>query len=188
MEKKSIHDLKEEYVEEYVATAIENDEVNNEEMQKGDKLENLQYADGKARDEIDKIEAEEKLTGADKISPFGTNNTKVFKRKLEAMDASEKTELANRTATRIFADEELQNESLMKAFHEWRGTNWGSTGGHTEQKVEVLAAESKEAFKQKIKSKSLSELQEMMMKLGFTPSFDRNRIISVLEQEYLKRG
>ena len=32
MEKKNIHDLK----EEYIATAIENDEANNEEMQKGD--------------------------------------------------------------------------------------------------------------------------------------------------------
>ena len=184
MENKSIHDLKEEYIEE----AIENDEVNNEEMQKGDKLENLQYTDAKERDEIDKIEAEEKLTGADIISPFGTNHTQVFKRKLKNMNSTEKSALADKTATRIFADEELQNEALMKAFQEWRGTNWGSTGGQTEQKVEVLAAESKEAFKNKIKSKTLSELQEMMMKLGFTPSFDRSRIISVLEQEYLKRG
>ena len=31
----------------HIATAIENDEVNNEEMQKGDALENLEYADGK---------------------------------------------------------------------------------------------------------------------------------------------
>jgi hypothetical protein len=183
-EKKSIYDLK----EEYIATAIENDEPNNEEMQKGDKLENLQYADGKERDEIDQIEAEEKLRGADKISPFETNDTRVFKRKLKTMSAVQKANLATKTATRIFADTEQQDQALMKAFHEWRGTNWGSTGGHTEQKVKVLAAESKEDFQKNIKSKTLSELQEMMMKLGFTPSFDRNRIISVLTQEYLKRG
>lgn len=174
--------------QEHISVGIEADEPNNEEMQKGDKLENLQYADGKERDEIDKIEAQEKLSGADLVSPFGTNNTEVFKRKLKNMSSNQKVALANRTATRIFADEELQDKSLMKAFHEWRGTNWGSTGGHTEQKVEVLTAESKEDFGKKIRSKSLSELQEMMMKLGFTPSFDRNRIISVLEQEYLKRG
>jgi hypothetical protein len=182
--KENIDDLK----EHYVSVGIENDEPNNEEMQKSDKLENLEYADGKERDEIDKIEIEEKLTGADRISPFGTNNTQVFKRKLERMNASQKALLANKTATRIFADQEQQNEVLLKAFHEWRGTNWGSTGGQTEQKVKVLTAESKEDFEAKIKSKSLSELQEMMMKLGFTRGCDRSRIISVLKQEYLKRG
>ena len=55
-ESKTLHDLKEEFIESdanqnvedlHIATAIENDEVNNEEMQKGDSLENLQYADGK---------------------------------------------------------------------------------------------------------------------------------------------
>ena len=66
MEKKSIHDLK----EEYIATAIEHDAPNNKEMQKGDALENLQYADGKERDNVDEIEAQEKLLGTDKVSPF----------------------------------------------------------------------------------------------------------------------
>jgi hypothetical protein len=183
-EKKSIYDLK----EEYIATAIENDEPNNEEIQKGDKLENLQYADGKERDEIDEIEAKEKMRGADLISPFGTNDTKVFKRKLSNMTPSEKTKLAEKTATRIYADAELQDQSLTKAFHEWRGTNWGSTGGRTEEKVKALASDSLEDFEKKLKSKTLSELQEMAMKLGFTPSFDRIRLISALKQAYLKRG
>ena len=75
MEKKSIHDLK----EEYIATAIENDEPNNKEMQKGDTLENLQYADGKERDNVDEIEAQEKLLGTDKVSPFGTADARVLK-------------------------------------------------------------------------------------------------------------
>lgn len=176
------------YDVEDVATAVEADEVNNEEMQKGDALENLEYTDGKERDEIDEIEAQEKLRGADLISPFGTNDTRVFKRKLEKMTAVKKANLATRTATRVFADTELQDQALIKAFHEWRATNWGSTGGKTAEKSELLASDSKEDFEKNIKSKTLSELQEMAMKLGFTPSFDRNRIISVLKQEYLKRG
>ena len=176
---KNIHELK----EEYAAEAIEADEVKNQ-----PELDDLQYADGKERDEVDEIEAQEKLNGADKISPFGTNDTRVFKRKLASMSAVQKASLATRTATRIFADQQLQNESLIKAFHEWRSSNWGSTGGKTEEKAQILASDSKEVFEKNIKSKTLSELQEMMMKLGFTPSFDRNRIISVLKQEYLKRG
>jgi len=167
---------------------IENDEVNNEEMQKADALEKLEYADGKERDEIDEIEAQEKLRGADLISPFGTNDTRVFKRKIKKMTAVQKANLAAKTATRIYADEELQDESLIKAFHEWRATNWGSTGGRTEEKSKVLASDSLQDFEKKLKSKTLSELQEMAMKLGFTPSFDRIRLISALRQEYLKRG
>ena len=167
----------------HVATAIENDEINNDEA-----LENLQYADGKERDEIDEIEAQEKLRGADKISPFGTNNTKVFKRKLERMTAVQKANMASRTATRVFADEEQQDQALVKAFHEWRATNWGSTGGRTEEKSKVLASDSLQDFEKKLKGKTLSELQEMAMKLGFTPSFDRTRLVSALRQEYLKRG
>ena len=184
MKKKSIHDLK----EEYIATAIENDETNNEEMQKGDALENLQYADGKERDNVDEIEAQEKLLGTDKVSPFGTADARVFKRNLSNMTEVQKASLATKTATRVFADTEQQDNALVKAFHEWRSTNWGSTGGKTQEKVAILASDSKEDFENNIKSKSLSELQEMAMKLGFTPSFDRNRIISVLKQEYLKRG
>ncbi len=171
-----------------VATAVEADEVNNEEMQKDDALKNLQYTDGKERDEIDEIEAQEKLRGADKISPFGTNDTRVFKRKLETMTTVQKTNMASKTATRVFADEEQQNQALIKAFHEWRSTNWGSTGGRTAEKSEVLASDSLQDFEAKLKRKTLSELQEMAMKLGFTPSFDRIRLISVLRQEYLKRG
>ena len=182
--KKDINDLE----KQHIATAIENDEPNNEEMQKGDALENLQYADGKERDEIDEIEAQEKLNGADKISPFGTNDTRVFKRKLASMSSVQKANLATKTATRVFADPAQQDTVLLKAFHEWRSSNWGSTGGKTEEKAQILASDSKESFEENIKSKTLSELQEMMMKLGFTPSFDRNRIISVLKQEYLKRG
>ena len=170
-ESNSLHDLKEEFVESDIAAAIENDEVNNEEIQNSnevDPMDKLSYADGKERDEIDEKEAEEKLMGADKISPFGTNDTMVFKRKLERMDFSQKAHLAHRVAARVFADQELQDESLVRAFHEWRS--------------------SISDFEQNLKGKTLSELQEMAMKLGFTPSYDRIRLTSALRQEYLKRG
>jgi hypothetical protein len=180
-----------EKVEEHLkneSIAIENNEVNNGEMQKEDKLKDLQYADGKERDEIDEIEAQEKLRGVDVISPFGTSNTKVFKRKLESMTAVKKAKLAERVGARVFADTDLQDEVLIKSFHEWRGTNWGSSGSRTEEKVKALASDSLEDFEKKLKGKTLSELQEMAMKLGFSPSFDRIRLISALKQAYLKRG
>ena len=207
-ENKSVYELKEELmdaipedkektrkymkkVQEHLATAVENDEINNEEANKSnetDPMDKLSYADGKERDEIDKKEAEEKLMGADKISPFGTNDTRVFKRKLENLDPSQKPNLAHRVAARVFADQELQDESLVKAFHQWRSSNWGSTGGRTTEKAEVLASDSISDFEKKLNGKSLSELQEMAMKLGFTPSYDRIRLTSALKQEYLKRG
>ena len=59
-----------------VATAIQNDEVNNEEMQKADALENLEYADGKERDLVDLAEEEEKIYGVDRVSPFKTADTR----------------------------------------------------------------------------------------------------------------
>ena len=207
-EPKSVYELKEELldaipedkektrkymkkVQEHLATAVENDEINNEEANKSneaDPMDKLSYADGKERDEIDKKEAEEKLMGADKISPFGTNDTRVFKRKLENMDPSQKAHLAYKVAARVFADQELQDKSLIKAFHEWRSSNWGSTGGRTAEKSEILASDSISDFEKTLNGKSLSELQEMAMKLGFTPSYDRIRLTSALKQEYLKRG
>jgi hypothetical protein len=175
-------------VKQHIATAVENDEPSNEQMQKEDVLRSLEYTDGKQRDEIDQIEDKEKLMGVDVISPFGTGNPRVFKRKLESMSHVKKTKLAERTGTRIFADEEAQDSALITAFNQWRGGNWSSTGSQTEAKIGVLAADSMKEFEVKIKNKTLSELQEMAMKLGFTPSFDRIRLISALKQEYLKRG
>ena len=177
-----------EKVKKHIATAVENDEPSKEQMQKDSVLESLKYADGKQRDEIDQIEEKEKLMGVDVISPFGTGNPKVFKRKLKSMSHAQKATLAEKTATRVFADQQTQDEALIKAFHEWRGGNWGSTGTHTDVKAKVLASDSIEDFEEKVKRKTLSELQEMAMKLGFTPSFDRTRLISALKQEYLKRG
>lgn len=151
-------------------------------------LENLQYTDGKERDEIDQIEAREKLMGVDKISPFGTNNKKVLKRKLENMSTAKIHRLAERTATRIYADKKEQDLAIIKSFDEWCVSNWDNTGSKTQEVIEVLARDTLEEFEKKMRSKTLSELQEDAMKLGFTPSFDRTRLMAALKQEYLKRG
>jgi hypothetical protein len=199
-------DTEEKQITDYVATAIVNNEVScgegnelepiEEEVSqetrasevKKPNISDLEYADGKERDDVDAIEAKEKLMGVDVISPFGTGNPRVFKRKLESMGHVKKARLAERTGTRVFADAEAQDKALITAFNQWRGGNWSSIGSQTEARINVLASDSVEKFEGKLKRKTLSELQEMAMKLGFTPSFDRIRLISALRQEYLKRG
>lgn len=151
-------------------------------------LEELHYTDGKERDEIDQIEAKEKLMGVDKISPFGTNNKKVLKRKLENASKAKIQRLAEKTATRMYADKEDQIDAIVKSFDEWRVSNWNNSGSKTAEVVEVLAHDTLTDFEKEMKGKTLSELQEVAMKLGFTPSFDRTRLLAALKQEYLKRG
>ena len=204
MEYSPKHNEEKQQLPDYIATAIIEDEVSygegneisqpnvkdfvEEVEKKKQSLSDLKYTDGKERDDIDEIEAKEKLMGVDVVSPFGTGNPRVFKRKLQSMSHVAKAKLAERTATRVFADSDAQNEALITAFNQWRGSNWNSTGSQTEAKINVLASDSVKEFEDKIKRKTLSELQEMAMKLGFTPSFDRIRLISTLRQEYLKRG
>jgi hypothetical protein len=151
-------------------------------------LEQLHYTDGKERDDIDQVEAQEKLMGVDKISPFGTNDRRVLKRKLENFDLQKLARIAEKTGTRSYADREDQIGAIIKAFDEWRVSNWHNSGSKTAEISKILAHDDLGDFEKEMKSKSLSELQEVAMKLGFSPSFDRTRLLSVLKQEYLKRG
>ena len=190
MEKKSIHDLK----EEYIATAIENDEPNNKEMQKGDALENLQYADGKERDEIDLIEEEEKIFGTDRVSPYKTADVRVFRRKLDSMSRNQMTAMAERVAARIYSTEEDQKSELLQSFHSWISQN-GSFRTSASKKAEKGAlsdafesSKSVNDLEVKLKSKTLSELQETAARLGFNPSFDKERLITVIKQEYQRQS
>ncbi len=194
-EEKTLHDLKEEFVEDlHIATAIENDEVNNEEMQKGDALENLEYADGKQRDEIDLVEEQEKIYGVDVVSPFKTGDIRVFRRKLETMSRDRMTALANRVAARTYSSEEDQKEELIKAFYSWASTNsFIQTDATKKAEKGALAeafegSESVNSLEKKLKSKSLSDLQSTAARLGFNPSFDRERLIKVITQEYQRQS
>jgi len=194
-EAKTLHDLKEESIEDlHVATAIENDEVNNEEMQKGDALANLNYADGKQRDEVDLIEEQEKLYSVDTISPFKTADVRVFRRKLETMSRDQMSALAERVAARKYSVEADQKTELLKAFHSWVSTNsFVQTDATKKAEKGALSAafedsESVKTLEEKLKSKTLSELQETAARLGFNPSFDKQRIIKVITQEYQRQS
>ena len=194
-EEKTLHDLKEEFIEDlHVATAIENDEVNNEEMQKADALENLNYADGKQRDEVDLVEEQEKLYSVDVISPFKTADVRVFRRKLETMSRDQMSALAERVAARKYSVEADQKTELLKAFHSWTSTNsFVQTDATKKAEKGALSeafedSESVKTLEEKLKSKTLSELQETAARLGFNPSFDKQRIIKVITQEYQRQS
>jgi len=197
VEEKSLHDLKEEFIEadanettEDLSIAVENDEINNEEMQKADELENLEYADGKERDEVDFAEEQEKIYGVDTVSPFKTADVRVFKRKLETMSRDKMVVLADRVAARIYSSEADQKEELLKAFHSWSSTN-GFVQTSSAQKPEKGAlaeafegAKSASSLHEKLKTKTLSDLQSTAARLGFNPSFDRDRIINLIVTEF----
>lgn len=177
-----------------IATAVEGDEINNEEMQKGDALENLEYADGKERDEIDLIEEEEKIYGTDKISPFKTADVRVFRRRLETMSRDQMTAIAERVAARTYSSEGDQKAELLQAFHSWVSTN-GFVQTDASKKAEKGAlsdafegSKSVNDLNKTLKSKTLSELQETAARLGFNPSFDRERLIKVISQEYQRQS
>ena len=202
-DKESLHDLEKEVIESSnnedisdldVATAIENDEVNNEEMQKSDELENLEYADGKERDEIDLAEEQEKIYGVNTVSPFKTADVRVFKRKLETMSRDTMAALANRVAARTYSSEEDQKEELLKAFHSWSSTN-GFIQTSSNQKPEKGAlaeafenAKSASSLREKLNTKSLSDLQSTAARLGFNPSFDRERTIGAIVLEFRRQS
>ena len=188
--KKDINDLE----KQHIATAIENDETNNEEMQKGDALENLQYADGKERDEIDLIEEEEKIFGTDRVSPYKTADVRVFRRKLDSMSRNQMTAMAERVAARIYSTEEDQKSELLQSFHSWISQN-GSFRTSASKKAEKGAlsdafesSKSVNDLEVKLKSKTLSELQETAARLGFNPSFNKERLITVIKQEYQRQS
>lgn len=193
----SLYELKEEFIEadanenaEDLSVAVENDEVNNEEMQKADELENLEYADGKERDEVDLAEEQEKIYGVDTVSPFKTADVRVFKRKLETMSRDRMAVLADRVAARIYSSEADQKEELLKAFRSWSSTN-GFLQTSSAKKPEKGAlseafegAKSASSLTQKLKTKTLSDLQSTAARLGFNPSFDRDRIINLIVSEF----
>jgi hypothetical protein len=194
-ETKTLHDLKEEFIEDLdIATAIENDEVNNEEMAKGDALENLEYADGKERDEVDLVEEQEKIFGTNKISPFKTADVRVFRRRLDVMSRDQMVVMAQRVGARQYATEEDQKSELMKAFHSWVSTNGFVQTDSTKQSEKGALSEAfeqsenKNDLEEKLKSKTLSELQETASRLGFNPSFERDRLINIIIQEYQRQS
>lgn len=183
-----------EKVQEHIATAVENDEVNNEEMQKGDILQNLEYADGKVRDEVDLIEEQERIYGTNVVSPYKTADVRVFKRRLESMSRDQMTAMAEKVAARQYSSEEDQKTELMQSFYSWLSRNGSfrtSASKQAEKGALSSAFESSqniEELEKKLKSKTLSDLQSTAARLGFNPSFERQRIIDIIKKEYQKQS
>lgn len=172
-----------------IITAVENDEVSNEDV-----LKNLEYADGKERDEVDLAEEQEKIFGTDKISPFKTADVRVFRRRLDTMSREQMTATAERVAARQYSAPEDQKTELLRAFHSWTSTN-GFIQTDATQKAEKGAraeafegSESVKDLEKTLKLKTLSELQETAARLGFNPSFNRERIINIIIQEYQRQS
>jgi len=154
----------------------------------------LEYSDGKERDEVDLIEEQEKLYGTDTVSPFKTADIRVFKRRMETMSRDQMSIMAERVAARIYSSEEDQKAELLKAFYSWVSTN-GSIQASNSKKAEKGAlsdafeeSKSVNTLQDKLKSKTLSELQETAARLGFNPSFDRERLIQAITQEYQRQS
>ena len=140
----SLHELKEEMIED-LANAIENDEIKNpdpledleeangkveeteseEESEASEKpdLGDLEYADGKERDELDLIEEQEKIFGTKMLSPFHTADIRLFRRNLETMSRDQMTLMAEKVAARIYTSPEQQKDELLQAFSSWLARN-----------------------------------------------------------------
>jgi|TARA_B100000085_G_scaffold254250_1_gene253250 hypothetical protein len=174
-EDKSLYDIKSEMIEEEA------------------QLDNLEYADGKERDNLDLIEEKEKIFGIDRVSPYGTANAQIFEKKLENMTRDQMRALTEKVAARSYSDPNDQKEELMRAFRGWASTNAGPDVSITKKERSnglldtFKDTESLDSLKAELKGKTLSELQETAARLGFNPSFDRDRLISVITNEYLKR-
>ena len=206
---KNLHELKKEFVEDIVI-AIENDEVANDpledleeangkveeesEASEEPNLDELEYADGKERDELDLIEEKERIYGINRTSPYGTANYEIFAKKLETMSRGSKRQLCAKVGARVLSSTSQLNDELTKHFKLWQSQN-GSVQLDSAIKAEKGAlsdafgsAESVNDLEEELKSQTLSDLQSTASRLGFNPGFDRDRLITLIKQEYQRQS
>ncbi len=172
----------------------EMEESNGKDDSQTPNLDELEYADGKERDELDLVEEQEKIFGTDLLSPFKTADIRLFRRRLETMSAEKMSQIAERNGARIFANEEEQKKELLKVFTSWATSNGAFQTDATkkaEKGARAKAFEESESVKElesKLKSKTLSDLQSTAARLGFNPGFDRDRLITLIKQEYQRQS
>ena len=210
--KKNLHELKEELVED-LAIGVENDEIKNDDpledleeangqveddsQEEIQEIGDLEYTDGKERTKADLIAEQEKIFGTDILSPFGTASMDVFQEKIQWMDVTQLQSLAERNGLPQVASVVEQNEILINGFRDWVGKN-GSISDIVPPLQETVAekgalsdafeeADSVKDLEEKLKSKTLSDLQSSAARLGFNPGFDRDRLIELIKQEYRKQ-
>ena len=203
---KSLYELKEEVIED-LATAVENDEIRNEDPLEDleeangkeqeeviEDVEELEYADGKERDKVDEIEDQEAIYGMDIISPYGTADMSVFARKIDNLDIAGLQKLAERNGLPQSADLMGQHEILIRGFQDWLSQNGSlqtSASIKAEKGARAVAYEGSNSVKEldeKLKSKTLSDLQSTAAQLGFSPGYDRDRLIELIKQEYRRQS
>jgi len=199
----TLHELKEEFIED-ITTAVENDEVANDpledleeangKVEEEPNLDELEYSDGKERDELDLIEEKEKIYGINRTSPYGTANSKVFAKRLETMSRGDKRVLCEKVGARVLSSTSQLNDELTKYFKIWQSKN-GSVELDSAIKAEKGAlsdafgsAESVNDLEKELKSQTLSDLQSTAARLGFNPGFDRDRLITLIKQEYQRQS
>ena len=119
---------------------------------------------------------------------------RVFRLRLDTMSRDEMATIAERVAARHYSSEGDQKAELLQAFHSWASTN-GFVQTTASKKAEKGAlsdafegSKSVNDLNKTLKSKTLSELQETAARLGFNPSFDRERLIKVISQEYQRQS
>lgn len=157
-------------------------------------LDELEYADGKERDELDLVEEQEKIFGTDLLSPFKTADKRIFTRRLDSMSQEEMSRMAERNGARIFANPEEQKKELLKVFCSWASSNGYFQTEATKKQEKGARAEAFEQsdsvkeLEDKLKSKTLSDLQSTAARLGFNPGFDRDRLIALIKQEYQRQS
>ncbi len=102
--------------------------------------------------------------------------------------------MAEKVAARQYSSEEDQKTELMQSFYSWLSRN-GSFRTSASKQAEKGALSSAfenskniEELEKKLKSKTLSDLQSTAARLGFNPSFERERIIDIIKKEYQKQS
>ena len=146
------------------------------------------------RDELDLIEEKEKIYGINWTSPYGTANYEIFAKKLETMSRGDKRALCEKVGARVLSSTSQLNDELTKHFKLWQTKN-GSVQLDSAIKAEKGAlsdafgsSESVNDLEEELKSQSLSDLQSTAARLGFNPGFDRDRLITLIKQEYQRQS
>jgi hypothetical protein len=197
MEDKNLYDLKSEMIEEEANKINILAEANGKEElpeEAPTDISELEYADGKERDDLDYIEESEKIFGTDKVSPFKTADVRLFRRNLSVMSREQLSAMAHRVAAREYSSREEQEEELLSAFRSWSSTNgFVQTSATKKAEKGALSAAfegstSVKELESKLKTKTLSDLQSTAARLGFNPGFDKDRLVDLIKKEYQRQS
>ena len=168
------------------------------------------YADGKVRKNLESIKEIEKAYGIDELSPFGTNHQPIFEEKIKDMDLNALNALAGKVGCVQAADIAEQTRILKEAFHAYQVKNPPNYGLPKSKEVkmdmrtnegkrvmkELDAARTKsvfekefpdateQAFRKRLNTFTLSDLQNLAAKAGYNPTFNQQRLVETLVEAF----